>query len=107
MRDNHNIFEKSREIFINFTFSKSKNKILVMMLTIFVLVTMSATVSADLVLDNLQFDPPIITAGDEVDIVVEYHDQPTSNTQEYQGNPEYEFRVKLEPKDTVTKEYVT
>lgn len=64
--------------------------------------------SANLVLDHIQFDPAIIAAGDEVDIVIQFHDE-ARNTEIYErrlGNPDYSFRVMIEPDDTLTEKYV-
>jgi len=68
---------------------------------------MAAGASATLVLDNIQFDPAIIAAGDEVDIVIQYHHKPIGEDDDKIGNPEYTFGVKIEPDDTLTQEYVT
>lgn len=63
-------------------------------------------VSASLVLDRIQYDPAIITAGDEVDIIIYYHDDATSENDNKIGNPEYNFRTWIEPDDTVSENYV-
>lgn len=63
-------------------------------------------VSASLVLDRIQYDPAIITAGDEVDIIIYYHDDATSENDNKIGNPEYNFRTWIEPDDTVSEKYV-
>ncbi len=64
--------------------------------------------NANLVMDHIQFDPAIIAAGDEVDIVIQYHDESRNSPlyEERLGNPEYEYRVMLTPDDTLTKKYV-
>ena len=70
------------------------------------LIILSAVSMADLQLDNIQFDPAIIASGDEVDIVIQYHDSGTSKMDKA-GNRDYTFDVRIEPDDTLTKEYVT
>lgn len=57
-------------------------------------------------LDNIQFDPAIIAAGDEVDIVIEYHDESIVNDPRL-GNTAYTFRVDLQADDRLTRDYVT
>jgi len=61
--------------------------------------------SAVLKLDSIQFDPAIIAAGDEVDIVVQYHHESVEE-ENMIGNTDYTFKVLLEPDDTLTKDYV-
>lgn len=62
--------------------------------------------NAALVLDSIQFDPAIIASGDEVEVVVQFHDQITAITSDKIGNKNYEFQVKLLADDSVSKEYV-
>lgn len=61
---------------------------------------------AILKLDDVQFDPAIVAAGDEVDVVVQYHDD-FRNEDYKEGNPEYKFKVSIRPDDTLSKEYIT
>ncbi|MGV8150356.1 MAG: COG1361 S-layer family protein [Candidatus Woesearchaeota archaeon] len=63
-------------------------------------------VSASLVLDRIQFDPAIITAGDEVDIIIQYHDDSNSENDNKIGNSEYNFRTWIKQDDTVSEDYV-
>lgn len=63
-------------------------------------------VSATLVLDNIKFDPTIISSGDEVDVIVQFHEQITGIESDRIGNKNYEFQVKLLTDDTVSKEYI-
>lgn len=63
-------------------------------------------VSAYLQLDSIQFDPAIIASGDEVDIIVQFHEEGLSKNSEKINNPEWRFHVNLEPDDTLTEEYV-
>jgi hypothetical protein len=61
--------------------------------------------SATLKLDNIQFDPAIIAAGDEVDIIVQFHHE-GSEEDEKIASPEYTFGVTLEADDTLAEQYV-
>lgn len=63
-------------------------------------------VNASLVLDRIQFDPAIITAGDEVDIIIYYHDDATSENDNKIGNPDYSFKTWIEPDDTVSEDHI-
>jgi len=63
-------------------------------------------VSASLVLDRIQFDPAIITAGDEVDIIIYYHDDSSSDNDNKIGNPEYNFKTWIMPDDTVSEDHI-
>lgn len=60
---------------------------------------------AALVLDDIHFDPAIIASGDEVDIVIQYHDD-SSFASSRVGDPDYRFAVRLESDDDLTREYV-
>lgn len=80
-------------------------KILVTMLLMMSLVMTSNFVSAELQLDDVYFDPAIVSAGDSVDVVVQYSvDSVDSNKI---ANEDYTFDVKLTADDTLTKNYVT
>lgn len=61
---------------------------------------------AELQIDSIQFDPAIIASGDHVDIVVQFHDTGLSMTQNYLGDPSYQFKVTLEQDDTLTQNYI-
>jgi hypothetical protein len=60
---------------------------------------------AELALDSIQFDPAIIASGDRVDIVVQFHDTGLPITQQYLGDPSYQFKVSLEQDDTLSRTY--
>ena len=62
--------------------------------------------NAALVLDGIEFDPAIVASGDEVDIVVQFHEQITGIESEKIGNSDYEFQVTLTSDDDLSKEYV-
>lgn len=86
----------------------SKNMIMITLFAITMFVGALQGVSAGLVLDHIQFDPAIIAAGDEVDIVIQFHEE-ARNTEIYEkrlGNPDYSFKVMIESDDTLTKDYV-
>lgn len=72
---------------------------------ILIVLMMAYAVKADLELDRIQFDPAIIAAGDEVDIVIQFHDT-SATDQERIGNVDYSFKVILEPDDRLTRDYV-
>lgn len=69
-------------------------------------VIMAGFASASLELDDINFDPAIIAAGDQVDIVIQFHADSFSDTESKIGNPDYRFEVKLKPDDTLTQNYV-
>ena len=56
-------------------------------------------------LRNVQFDPAIVGAGDEVDIVIEYSSAGFESSK-YVGDSDYTFGVKLLSDDDLTSEYV-
>lgn len=78
-------------------------KLYLIMILIFAL----PIVSAKLEMDSISFDPAIIAAGDEVDIVIQFHGESYSSNEDRYGNPDYKFIVTLEPDDTLTQKYVT
>lgn len=83
----------NKKIKINFTMS------------LFVLI-FSGLTSASLHLDDIYFDPAIVSAGDNVDIVVQYSVDP-SGSNNWIANEDYTFDVKLRGDDTLTEKYVT
>lgn len=62
--------------------------------------------TAELRLDDIQFDPAIIASGDTVDIVAQFHDESTTMTDQRLGNPAYTFKVTLRADDTLTENHV-
>ncbi|MFT4343728.1 MAG: COG1361 S-layer family protein [Candidatus Woesearchaeota archaeon] len=70
-----------------------------------VMIMIMPTAEARLQLNSIHFDPAIIAAGDEVDIIIQYEAQ-SSQFNDRIGNPDYSFRVVLEPDDRLTEEYV-
>lgn len=86
---------------------KTTKTILTLIIAVLALTVFVAPVKADLVMDSIQFDPAIISSGDEVDIIIQYHDQPGTGDEDKSGNPDYQFKVKLEAGDTITREFIT
>ncbi|MCB9362113.1 hypothetical protein H6504_01635 [Candidatus Woesearchaeota archaeon] len=62
---------------------------------------------AELVLDSIQYDPAIIAAGDEVDIIVQFHDEETALQYSPEEQKDMTFKVLLEADDSLTGKYVT
>lgn len=80
-------------------------KLLVYLLTILAFVLTSA--HATLELNNIQFDPAIIGAGDEIDIIIEYEAKNLPFDNSLVGNRDYSYRIELKGDDDMTKKYVT
>jgi len=59
-------------------------------------------------LDNVVFDPAIISAGDEVTIVVQYSDNGLSISDQITsiGNEDFTFKTHIESDDSLTEKYV-
>lgn len=74
-----------------------------------VIITSINFASAGMVLDYIQFDPAIISSGDQVDVVVQYHfDSKGSEIDNSKiANPDYSFKTILESKDSLAKEHIT
>ncbi|MFP4402632.1 MAG: COG1361 S-layer family protein [Candidatus Nanoarchaeia archaeon] len=62
---------------------------------------------AELELKNIYTDPAIISAGDEVDIVIEYQALNTPFESNQVGSQEYEFRANLILEDDISKDHIT
>ncbi len=60
---------------------------------------------ASIELNNLYFDPAIIAAGDQVDIIVEY--SAVNMDVDKVADPEYKFAVELFPDDDLSEKYIT
>lgn len=88
---------------LNNNIKKYVLKIATIFMAFFMIVVFS---NAALVLDNIEFDPVIIASGDEVDVVIQFHEQLTGLDSDRIGNKNYEFQVKLLADDDLTKEYV-
>lgn len=79
----------------------------IMTLSITIAILISAPqATALLQLDNIYFDPAIIAAGDEVDIVIEYHNDLSTIEEERYDDDKYTFKVELQADDTLTEDYV-
>ena len=81
---------------------KIKNLVWMLLMAVFLL----SNVFASLRVDSIQFDPAIIAAGDEVSVIIQYHDEFTSDNEQKVGDPEYEFKVWIRPDDTLSKKYL-
>jgi len=81
---------------------KTINLIFVMLLVLVLPVVLGR-----LELDDIHYDPAIISSGDEVDIIIQYHNEGVPGTEDKVGNKDYTFKATLEPDDDLTKEYVT
>ncbi len=75
---------------------------------IIMILAFAQLVSANnLVLDGITYDPAIISAGDEVDIVIQFHDAISLNPDiDLNQDPNYKLIVTLEADDTLTEEHV-
>lgn len=79
-----------------------------LVLGIFVLALIAQSAQAKLVLDGITYDPAVVAAGDEVDIIIQFHDEINREPiYDYMQDPEYQLRVKLQPDDTVSEDHVT
>lgn len=81
-------------------------KTLYIMMAFMILSIMSFAQAADLSIDSINLDPAIVSAGDEVDIVLQYSDI-TNRESDYVGNPDYTFGVTLVGDDDVSRKYIT
>ena len=76
-------------------------------LTIVLLGILIPSSFAALSLDDVQFDPVIISAGDTVDVIVQYHDEFLDDNSPKENNPEYTFKIRIDTDDTLSSKYVT
>lgn len=81
---------------------KKITKIIIMNLAL--LLSLVSLSFATLTMDNLYFDPAIISAGDNVNIVIEY--SAINLDTDKIGDPDYTFGVKISPDDDLTRKYV-
>lgn len=80
---------------------------IISLFTIALLAVLMPGAQAALVLDNIHFDPAVIAAGDEVDIIIEYHDDVLPMEEGRIGDDDFSFRIELRADDDLTKEYVS
>lgn len=86
----------------------TKNKLIIsFLLIVFFILVSSLLVNAEIELDSITFDPAIIAAGDEVDIIIQYHANNNYDMENRIGNTDYKFKAKLVPDDTLTQNHVT
>jgi len=67
----------------------------------------AVSVNAELQLDRIQFDPAIIASGDEVDVVVQFHESRLPVNDVRLSNKDYTFKVLLETDDSISRKYIT
>jgi len=81
-------------------------KVFLIMLFLISMVTINA--NAVINLDDVTFDPAIIAAGDEVDVIIQYSvaDGVTDDTSKI-ADRDYTFKVELMADDSLTRDYVT
>lgn len=84
---------------------KNKMKGIKLLLGFFMVLVLGQAGFSSLDLRNVQFDPAIVGAGDEVDIIVEYSSSEFEGSS-YTGDTDYTFGVKLVADDDLTKKYV-
>ncbi len=65
------------------------------------------SIYAELELNYIEFDPAIVAAGDEVDIIVQFRDKSTSIEEEKIGNGDYTFEVELKTDDDISQKYIS
>jgi hypothetical protein len=83
-----------------------QNKTITILAAVILAIMIMPFASASLVLDNIQFDPAIVAAGDEVDIIIEFHDDSGPASNQKTGNSDYSFQVELQPDDSISEEYI-
>lgn len=82
-----------------------KHTMKITILLVFILALLPQGFAA-LQLNDIQFDPAIIAAGDEVDIIIQYQEAGIFNDDKI-ANPEYSFKVNILPDDDLTEKHVT
>src|SRR3989338_10130771 len=81
-----------------------ENKIMKILMPVFLIVVYSSIAYAAVEFDSVSFDPAVIAAGDEVDITINFHDEAFYDTlAQYTGT---ELKVFLEPADTISEKYL-
>jgi len=87
---------------------EKKIKVLIKIFTISLIFILGIQSSfAQFKVNQIQFDPAIISAGDYVDIIVQYNNNLTSFSKDIKfGNPDYKFKVTLSPNDDLSKKYI-
>ncbi|MDA3855548.1 MAG: hypothetical protein PF569_04780 [Candidatus Woesearchaeota archaeon] len=84
-----------------------QDKINKIILTIFSMLLFMQISFAALNINYIQYDPAIIAAGDEVDIIIQFEDTSTFLDDTMIGNDDYTFKVTLTPDDDISREYIT
>ena len=84
---------------------EKKNKTKIIILASFILMLFTLNISfASVKLNNIYFDPAIITAGDSVDMVVEY--QGLNLDVDKLADPNYKFGIELVADDDISQKYI-
>jgi len=78
---------------------------LILILTFVVMVP--SFVEGALVLDSVQFDPVIVSSGDTVDVIVQFHDVVKFDDETRINDNDYKFVVQIMADDTLTQQYIT
>lgn len=76
-------------------------------LTIFSMLLFMQISFATLNINYIQYDPAIIAAGDEVDIIIQFEDTSTFLDDTMIGNDDYTFKVSIKPDDDISKKYIS
>ncbi len=86
--------------------SKKYSIFSILSLFVIMLLSMNSVFSA-LELRHIQFDPTIVAAGDEVNIIIQFENKGIVLEEDKISNPDYSFQVKLVADDDLSKEYIT
>lgn len=82
-------------------------RMVLLVIALLALMTLFApAVFAELKLDDIYFDPAIVASGDEVDIVIQYHDEQSPLDEDRVGDSRYTFEVSIVPDDALAEQYV-
>lgn len=109
-KENHQI--KKSKVNAQINNSQKTNNYSYKFFTLFLFTIMSIIMTttfaqAGVVLDGITFDPAIIAAGDEVDVVIQYHVESNTDSENRIGNTDYKFKAKIIADDTLSEKYVT
>lgn len=92
---------------------KNKSAITTFILVLSIMFITISQANAELIFDNINFDPAIISSGDDVDVVIQFHEKPSINSQDLKidseklASSDYYFKVELMPDDTLSQKYIT
>ena len=81
-----------------------KNNLMKIFIAALLVLTYSNIAFAAVEFDSVSFDPAVITAGDEVDVTINFHDEAFYDTlAQYKGTA---LKVFLDPADTISEKYL-